>query len=976
MLCVNNTHLCFQVNLPVNYCSLPYLIDCLFYFMKFSLTIILCLLVMCVQGQLLVWTPGFIEESDGTVVITVDAVWGNQGLKDYASTSDVYVHTGVITSLSTNASDWKHAKFTWGTTPAAAQCTYLGNNKWSYTISGGLRTFYNLSDPSEKILKIAILFRNGTGNNVQRNADGSDMFVPVYETGLHVRLTSPFIQPKYDPVPEPIIKSVGESIAITAKSSQNAELRLFFNGTQAGNTVANGTTISASALITTPGSQQVIAQAVSGSTQRDTINFFVTPVTVTAPLPEGAIDGINYHSDATTATLVLFAPGKNNVRVIGDFNNWTEQANYQMNRTPDGSRYWLTVSGLTPGEEYGYQYLVDNTLKVADIYSEKILDPWNDQYIPAITYPGLKPYPAGKTTGIVSVLQTNKPVYNWKFKNFTRPHKGNLVIYELLIRDFVATQRWKTVQDSIPYLKKLGITAIELMPVNEFEGNNSWGYNPDFYFAPDKNYGTENDFKSFIDECHKNGIAVIMDIALNHAFGLSPTVQLYFNATTNKPASDNPWHNEDATHPFNVGYDFNHESQATKDLVDRVVTHWLVNYHIDGFRWDLSKGFTQTYSGSNVQAWSNYDAGRINTWKRIYNKMQADAPGSYCILEHFADNEEEKELANYGMLLWGNGNYHFNEATMGWIGSSNLSSTIYTNRGWSNPNLVGYMESHDEERLMYRNYQYGNSSTGPPPYSTKSIVTALKRMGMAASFWAMTPAPKMMWQFGELGYDSTINACHNGTPPSEDCRTSPKPIKWDYLNNTNRKALYDVYARLLTLRKVPAYLPAFTTTHISYSLGGAFKWLQVNEDSLKICVIGNFDVTSQTSSVSFPSAGTWYPYIKGGSKYDITPTHTATGTPQSFTLNAGEYYVFLDRDPSPVLPVTYTFIGNGNWDVNSNWSGNLMPPGTLPPGSEIIIAPAPGGTCILNVPLTIATGGKIMVQEGKNFVVGGNLTNN
>ena len=58
------------------------------------------------------------------------------------------------------------------------------------------------------------------------------------------------------------------------------------------------------------------------------------------------------------------------------------------------------------------------------------------------------------------------------------------------------------------------------MPFNEFEGNDSWGYNPDFYFAPDKYYGPKNTLKEFIDSCHSKGIAVIMDIALNHSFGI------------------------------------------------------------------------------------------------------------------------------------------------------------------------------------------------------------------------------------------------------------------------------------------------------------------------------------------------------------------------------------------------------------------------------------------------------------------------
>jgi len=567
-----------------------------------------------------------------------------------------------------------------------------------------------------------------------------------------------------------------------------------------------------------------------------------------------------------------------------------ETSKHQMHKTPDENRYWLRITGLTPGVEYGYQFLIDGNVKVADYMTEKVLDPSNDQYIPAANYPNLKPYPTGLTTGIVSILQTAKAAYNWQVNNFVKPDKRNLIIYEMLVRDFVATQNWQTVKDSISYLKRLGINAIEVMPFNEFEGNNSWGYNPDFYFAPDKMYGTENALRQFIDECHKQGIAVIMDIAMNHAFGLSPTVQMYWDGTANQPAANNPWHNVTAKHPFNVGFDFNHESDATKNLVDRVVEHWLTNYRIDGFRWDLSKGFTQVNSGSDVNAWSNRDASRIAIWKRIYDKMQATVPGSYCVLEHFAANNEEIELSNYGMLLWGNLNSAYNEATMGYLSNSNFQSGIYTNRGWSQPNLITYQESHDEERLMFKNLAYGNTTS---TYNIKNLDVALRRNEMATAFWAVQPAPKMIWQFGELGYEYSINTCENGTI-SDQCRTSPKPIRWDYLSDPRRVALYNVYSKLFKLRNVPNFLPTFITNNVSYSLSGGFKSLQVSSDSLKIMVIGNFDVAATTGTVTFPGTGVWYNYLTGG-------TRVATGTAESITLQPGEYYVYLDRNVESLL---------------------------------------------------------------------------
>ena len=156
------------------------------------------------------------------------------------------------------------------------------------------------------------------------------------------------------------------------------------------------------------------------------------------------------------------------------------------------------------------------------------------------TYPNLKPYPTGKTTGIVSVLQTAKPAYTWQVNNFSRPNKQNLIIYELLVRDFTAAGNFQTLTDTLSYLQRLGVNAIEVMPFNEFEGNSSWGYNPDFYFAPDKAYGPENVVKKFIDECHKRGIAVIMDMVLNHSFGSSPMVQMYWDGMNNIPQQTIP----------------------------------------------------------------------------------------------------------------------------------------------------------------------------------------------------------------------------------------------------------------------------------------------------------------------------------------------------------------------------------------------------------------------------------------------------
>ncbi|HEY2721425.1 MAG TPA: alpha-amylase family glycosyl hydrolase [Chitinophagaceae bacterium] len=862
------------------------------------------------KAQLLSWTPNFPVENDPltNVVITADAAKGNQGLLNYTPVTDVYVHIGVITNLSANSSDWKYVKFTWGTTDPQAQCTSLGNNKWQYTITGGLRTYFGITNSAEHILKIAILFRSGDGSKKLANADGSDMYISVFDNSiLSVQFTNPLIQPLYNPLPETISKIVGDNMNITALANKASTMTLYLNSTVV-QTAGNATTISANPALTSSGNDTIVVEANDGTTtKKDTIQFFVTGGIVIAPLPGGVRDGINYESDNTAVTLVLYAPSKNRVSIIGEFpgSNWTDQTQYQMKRTPDGNYWWLRITGLTAGAEYAFQYLVDGTLKVADAYTEKILDPDYDSQIPSSTYPSLKAYPTGSTTGIVSIVQTAAPQYNWQVNNFTRPDKRKLVIYELLMRDFIANHNWNTLRDTLNYLQSLGINTIEIMPFSEFESNNSWGYNPDFYFAPDKYYGPKNTLKEFVDSCHKRGMAVVMDIVLNHATGQCPLAALYWNSATNQPAANNPWFNVTATHPYNVFNDFNHESLATRYFVSRVLEHWLVNYKLDGFRFDLSKGFTQKNSctstacntDAEVAAWSAYDASRIAIWKKYYDTLQLKSPGCYAILEHFADNTEETELSNYGLMLWGNMAYNYQQAAMGYNTGWDFTGGIYTSRGWAQPNLVTYMESHDEERMMYKNLQYGNSSGS---YNVKDLNTALKRIEMCGAFLFTIPGPKMFWEFGELGYDYSVNTCTNGTV-NDSCRLTPKPLHWDYLQNIQRTRLHNVFGALIKLRFNNLYKDVFVTNQVTSNLSNGFKSLQVNTDSSKICVVGNFDVVSQTGSVTFQEGGTWYDYLDG-------TTINATGAAQNITLQPGEYHVYLNRNVASNIATPVTSI--------------------------------------------------------------------
>jgi len=213
-------------------------------------------------------------------------------------------------------------------------------------------------------------------------------------------------------------------------------------------------------------------------------------------------------------------------------------------------------------------------------------------------------------------------------------------------------------------------------------------------------------------------------------------------------------------------------------------------------------------------------------------------------LEHFCDNSEERILANYGMMIWGNTNHAYCQATMGFGSSSDFSWISYKNRGWDKPGLVGYMESHDEERAMYKALTWGAELAA---YDIKDENTALKRMELSSAFFFTIPGPKMMWQFMELGYDVSID---------NPCRVCNKPIKWDYFNNENRYRLYEFISDLINLRKSTAI---FNTDDFSIQNSGLFKQIILRGDT-NMLIIGNFDIESQKVRANFVHSDTWYEY--------------------------------------------------------------------------------------------------------------------
>lgn len=800
------------------------------------------------------------------VTIYFDLSKGNKALKGISKS--VYAFTGLLTTESSNASDWKYGKWNWDELPLPdSKLEKIQGDIYKITLTP--TSFYN--NPNAATIRyMAFVLRDVKGDQVARNADGSDMVVPVYEAGkLYAKFDIDVAEPKMEQA-SIFTCSLGTKLNIKGLASQSAKLTLNVNGTAI--YAKQGTEISTTYELNQPGiyNVELLAEA-SGQTATATVSYMVEGGVKTEALPTGVKNGVTRINSKIYFTLT--APDKQFVYLLGSFNNFAPETAYLMNKTPDGKQWWIALDNLNTNQDHAYQYLVDGNLRIADPYAELVLDPYHDQYIAADNFAPMPAYPVGKTTGIVSYTQFTAPLYSWSSTAFVRSSKENLVIYEVLMRDFVAKNNYKTLTDSIPYFKRMGVNCIELMPVNEFEGNLSWGYNPSFYFAADKYYGSKNDLKRFIDLCHRNKIAVVVDMVLNHSFGQSPMVQLYWDAAQGRPAESNPWFNPVPKHAYNVGYDMNHESAYTKAFVKDVLAFWLNEYKIDGFRFDLSKGFTQRMTDPDVIAWGRKDDGRIAIWKDYNQYIRTVSGNAYVILEHFADDNEEVELASDGMLLWNNMNWAFKDAVIG--KSGNLERLLFTAHGGADkPSWVSFMESHDEERVMFEALNKGLSDGA---YTVKELETALKRVEMAAAFLYLTPGPSMLWQFGEFGYDVSID---------EGGRLSEKPLKWDYLNNVARKSLQLNYAKLVRLKTASNVT---NTSQVSADLVSTMKYLKLESGTQTVVVVGNWGLRSASAIIPFSSTGSWFNYMTGD-------TFSVTGNSQQISLEPGQYFV-LSKQP-------------------------------------------------------------------------------
>ncbi len=831
-------------------------------------------------GQIVSLSPSNVG-ADDTATLRFDASQGNGEL---VGASKVYMHHGVVTDSPTGT-DWQYVIGDWGQDNGVGEMTPVAgmNDVWEIAFTPSIRDYFGVPN-GENIFRISSVFRSADGNTKGTINPGNYGWGTVTSNfDIYINLNAGNFVSFIEPVINQAYVNLGEQVTFSAiASSDVTDMRLLIDDGSGFVEVANvssGMSINYNYSPTMTGVIDVKVTATINGEDLEAVrqqNIIVIQAPTVEVLPANMIPGINYDdNDDTKATLVLEAPGKAFAYFVGDLSNWNVLDTYQMKKTPDGEFFWIEINGLVPQEEYVFQYWVEESVKIGDPYAEKIADPWNDPWIESSTYPDL-PFYDKTENGMASVLQTGQTAYQWASSESTwqRPDVDHVVIYELLIRDFIGAHDYTTLIDTLSYIKNLGVDAIEIMPFNEFEGNESWGYNPAYYFAPDKYYGPEEDLKLFIETAHQMGMAVIMDVVMNHAYGQNPMVQLYFEG--GNPALDNPWFNREYVGQYQWGYDWNHESDYTKRFLDRLNAFWIEEYHIDGYRFDFTKGFTNSAPGGSVDG---FDQSRIDLLERMADEIWTVDPECYIILEHWAPFNEEQILGDYGMKMWGNRSYDYVPAVIGNNGGNfnNMDRTSH----------VLFFDSHDESRIAEHALNQGLSNA---TYNVRDPLIMYERVKQAAAFLFLNPGPKMLWQFDELGYDIDIN--FNG-------RIGNKPLPWGpdglgYYENPLRKYIYDAYSGILDVRKQigPEQLAVANTNH---KTTGATRRLRYNTTDIDLVVIGNFSLEMGSIDPQFTQTGWWYDYFSGDS-IDVA------NVTEPIDLKAGEWHIYTTERLSDGMP--------------------------------------------------------------------------
>ena len=542
----------------------------------------------------------------------------------------------------------------------------------------------------------------------------------------------------------------------------------------------------------------------------------------------------------STIEFTLFAPNNKGAALIGYFSDWKE---IPMKKGEDG--YFRTQVELEDGV-YHYKFRIQT--------KSPNFEP--DQWVDVID-PYATDVDEVKKIGVVRIKDGKRIVdtYVWQHDDMLLPENHEIVIYEMHIADFSGgeddTQKRGKYVDAIEkldYLSELGINAIELMPVNEYPGDYNWGYKVRHYFATESSYGSTEDLKRFIDECHGRGIRVFMDGIYNHTDEECPLMLI----------DRNYWYYEHRHYPEDPanywGPEFNYDNYDEKldvkpawKYVGDVVRYWVQEYHIDGIRFDA----VRQLANDEFLEWLAKEAKDAAANKPFYN-----------IAEHIPDTSKIVHPEGPLDACWHESFHYFVIPHI--CGETfeleKLKEVLNPKQqGYATTtNVINYLATHDRERIFIELADRGIFDEAAFRRAKLATVLLMTAMGVP-----------MLWMGEEFGEHKR----------KSEKVAQPNKIAWFLLERDLNRDLFDYYKKLIALRKQN---PALQTDNIEFfhenPEAKVLAYLRRNDESSRVVVVANFsDRSLDGYKISnFPAPGVWHNWL---GDYDV---------------EAGDYKIILD----------------------------------------------------------------------------------
>lgn len=524
----------------------------------------------------------------------------------------------------------------------------------------------------------------------------------------------------------------------------------------------------------------------------------------------------------------LFAPNNKGAALIGSFSDWEE-----IPMEKDETGCFRTHIDLEDGV-YEYKFRVQT--------KSWFLEP--DEWVDVID-PYATDVNESKETGVIRIKEGQRIIdtYVWQHDDKPLPPNGELVLYEMHIGDFCGMNdsrksgSYKIAIEKLDYLCELGINAIELMPIAEFPGDKGWGYLVRHYFATESSYGSTEDLKRLIDECHGRGIRVIMDGIYNHSDDKNPLLLIdrdywYYHDKHYPDDPDNYWGPE-----FNYDrYDENLDIRPAWNYIGDVVRFWIQEYHIDGIRYDA----LSQLANRDFLHWITQQAREAAGSKPFYN-----------IGEHIPENPSIAAGFEGPMDgIWHDSFRYFVVAHI--CGDTfeleKLKEVLDGKRqGYSDAtNIVNYLSNHDHDRIL--------ANLGDRGFFDEA---AFQRAKLGAVLLMTAMGLPLIWMGEEFG-----QAAH--TTPNAKCQ-----VKWLLLKNDLNRSLLELYKGLIALRKQN---PALKGENIEFFHEDpdrkVLAYVRWNEEGSRVVVVANFsdNYLGSYEISNFPENGTWHEWTRD---YDV-----------------------------------------------------------------------------------------------------------